>query len=324
MMSGWSGHAGARSPGEIRTPPERVDQIGRTTLVPVTVVRGGSRGPGVQRASRGQPPPSAAPVTRAERPAAVEHRQWADFVDLGGVRRRIARRVAGLPCTDAVDFGTGNGLFALAVAREAPRVRVLGIDVVDEYLADATARAHRVGLYDRCAFVRRDALQNWPGEPRFDLGTTFLTLCDLLKFRPLDEVLQALAAPIVDGGWLLMCEAYPELATSPRERLGFRVNAALGYTYVPMQALVEGLRGLGFEVMDPAPFDTHRPALAPADVPGYLADEAHYCKLDASPVPDVGGIRQRFHAEIQRLDGIEIDCRIVAVLAKKLSAEKHG
>lgn len=66
-----------------------------------------------------------------------------------------------------VDFGTGSGCLLLALLREWPGARGLGVDVSDAALAVAADNARRLGLDGRARFQ----VSEWDGrvEGRFDL-----------------------------------------------------------------------------------------------------------------------------------------------------------
>ena len=66
------------------------------------------------------------------------------------------------------DIGTGSGAVALALLAAEPRARAVASDVSDAALASAAANAERLGLSERIAFERADALASTI-RGRFDL-----------------------------------------------------------------------------------------------------------------------------------------------------------
>jgi ubiquinone/menaquinone biosynthesis C-methylase UbiE len=71
--------------------------------------------------------------------------------------RDLAQRLAA-PGAVALDVGKGVGEFAVALALAAPSLRVVGIDVLDDVLAEAPARVVDNGLADRIVLRRQDVV----------------------------------------------------------------------------------------------------------------------------------------------------------------------
>jgi release factor glutamine methyltransferase len=70
---------------------------------------------------------------------------------------------------DVLDFGTGTGCIALAIARECPTARVHALDRSAEALALAIRNACELELADRVAFYEGDGFGALSGGARFDL-----------------------------------------------------------------------------------------------------------------------------------------------------------
>jgi len=66
-----------------------------------------------------------------------------------------------------VDVGTGSGAIAVAIARHAPSVRVVAIDISPAALAVAKQNAGLHQVSDRIEFMEGDLLTSLPAEPRF-------------------------------------------------------------------------------------------------------------------------------------------------------------
>lgn len=79
----------------------------------------------------------------------------------------VALESCDLPTAAVLDLGTGSGAIALALAKERPQWRVLGVDVNDAAvaLAQFNARELRIG---NCEFAQSDWFENIP-QRRFDL-----------------------------------------------------------------------------------------------------------------------------------------------------------
>lgn len=69
----------------------------------------------------------------------------------------------------ALDFGTGSGCIAIALAAKCPSVRVVALDVSPEALSLAQQNAQRNGVDGRVDFRHGDGLAALKKEERFDL-----------------------------------------------------------------------------------------------------------------------------------------------------------
>ena len=86
-----------------------------------------------------------------------------------GGRRRGFRRWRKGNEGIALDFGTGSGCLAVALAAKCPSAQIYAIDVSAEALEVARQNAARHGLAERIEFRRGDGFQAVPPEIRFDL-----------------------------------------------------------------------------------------------------------------------------------------------------------
>jgi len=69
----------------------------------------------------------------------------------------------------ALDFGTGSGCLAIALAHECPAAQVCAVDISAEALALARQNAARHGVSERIRFLHGDSLGAAPEGARFDL-----------------------------------------------------------------------------------------------------------------------------------------------------------
>ena len=73
------------------------------------------------------------------------------------------------PHPSALDFGTGSGCLAIALAVNSPTARLVGLDVSSEALELARANAARHAVTDRIEFVYGDLFDSLPGDRKFEL-----------------------------------------------------------------------------------------------------------------------------------------------------------
>ncbi len=77
---------------------------------------------------------------------------------MGGFYRRVAREVAeACPAGRALDVGCGPGHLAVELARAAPNLSVVGVDILPEMVERANRRAERAGVAGRVRFEVGDA-----------------------------------------------------------------------------------------------------------------------------------------------------------------------
>jgi demethylmenaquinone methyltransferase/2-methoxy-6-polyprenyl-1,4-benzoquinol methylase len=160
----------------------------------------------------------------------------------GGWRRAAAREAALPPGGLALDLGTGTGDLALALARSAPGVRVVGVDYTWPMLRLAPAKAATSGLALRTAWAAADAGCLPFPDATFDSVASAFVLRNLADLRSAAAEMARVTRP---GGRVVALEIAPDSA--PMWRPVFRayfhhVVPALGrllggdrqaYTYLP-------------------------------------------------------------------------------------------
>jgi len=114
----------------------------------------------------------------------------------------VARRAADLvPTGEAIDLGCGPGLLAIQLARRAPRLRVTGVDLSDEMLAQAEGQALSTQLAERVVFRRGDVRQLPFAKGSVDLAVSTLSLHHWEQpVAVLDDIARVLAP---GGGFLI-------------------------------------------------------------------------------------------------------------------------
>jgi len=110
---------------------------------------------------------------------------------------------AGLETGDpiALDFGTGSGCIAIALAVNCPAARVLALDASAEALAVARRNAARNGATDRIEFLRSDGFAALPAGSTFDLiisNPPYVPSAEIATLQP--EVRDFDPRAALDGG----------------------------------------------------------------------------------------------------------------------------
>jgi ubiquinone/menaquinone biosynthesis C-methylase UbiE len=93
------------------------------------------------------------------------------------LRRYVAHRAGAMTSGgEAVDLGCGPGYLVVELARQSPDLRVVGVDLADEMLAEGRRNADRSGLGERVAFRHGDAAQIPYPDGSLDLVVSTLSL----------------------------------------------------------------------------------------------------------------------------------------------------
>jgi release factor glutamine methyltransferase len=118
-----------------------------------------------------------------------------------------------------LDFGTGSGCLAIAIAVNCPLAEVHALEVSTDALAVARANAARHEVSDRIIFYEGDGFAALPGEARFDLivsNPPYIPSAEIKNLQP--EVRDHDPRMALDGG-LDGMDFYRALAASAGERL---------------------------------------------------------------------------------------------------------
>lgn len=236
----------------------------------------------------------------------------AEFDDLNGVRDRIARGLSGASPRHILDVGTGGGGFAVALGSRFPSAKVLGVDHVREYLPAAANRA-RTARTANCTFQQVDILAPASQLGRFGAVATFLALCDLLRFAPLADVFSRLDEFVEQGGLLWLSEAFPELAVSRGEALGFELNRGLGYVYTTVAELVELAESKDFCLLNQTLHRMDRRPFSDLGLAAYINDEIAFCTLDGSKLPDADQLIKEFTRYNTAEEPLRVDVQVLTL-----------
>jgi release factor glutamine methyltransferase len=105
------------------------------------------------------------------------------------------------PPSTTLDFGTGSGCLAIALASRCATTEVYALDVSAEALALARQNAARHGVTERIQFLHGDGFAAVPGESRFDLiisNPPYIPSAEIASLQP--EVRDYDPSKALDGG----------------------------------------------------------------------------------------------------------------------------
>jgi len=101
----------------------------------------------------------------------------------------------------ALDFGTGSGCIAIALAAKCPTARIIGLETSTEALGVAQQNAARLGVAERIQFLRGDGLAALPPDAHFDLiisNPPYIPTAEIASLQP--EVRDYDPRAALDGG----------------------------------------------------------------------------------------------------------------------------
>lgn len=101
----------------------------------------------------------------------------------------------------ALDFGTGSGCIAIALAAKCPTARIVGLEASTEALGVAQQNAARLGVAERIQFLRVDGLADLPPDAHFDLvisNPPYIPTAEIASLQP--EVRDYDPRAALDGG----------------------------------------------------------------------------------------------------------------------------
>jgi release factor glutamine methyltransferase len=105
------------------------------------------------------------------------------------------------PPATALDFGTGSGCLAIALAVRSPIAQIYALDISPEALKTATRNADRLGVSERIHFVLGDGLAALPAQARVHLivaNPPYVPTAEIVTLQP--EVRDHDPHGALDGG----------------------------------------------------------------------------------------------------------------------------
>jgi len=140
-----------------------------------------------------------------------------------------------------LDVGCGAGRVCIAIAKDFPKARVVGLDPDAESIRQANAAAAAMGVADRVTFLAAKTGDLDPGEP-FDL----ITACDCIHdFAAPQRTLEEIHALLKPDGTMFIIE--PKAADRLEDNINSIATMFYGFSlfHCMTQSLANGGPGLG-------------------------------------------------------------------------------
>lgn len=111
----------------------------------------------------------------------VEYKDY--FVNLAGIRSKIAKILPVVSGSLILDLATGYGYFSLALSHQYPDISILGIDICGNDVKRARENIQKAGMHDKIKIKKMDATNLDLAESSFDAAVNFLGLEDIHMTR---------------------------------------------------------------------------------------------------------------------------------------------
>lgn len=177
---------------------------------------------------------------------------WGFLTGPRGETSNSEHRTPNIESRTVLDFGTGSGCIAIALAAKCPSARVTALDVSEEALAIARQNAEKNGLAEHIGFLQGDGFAALSKDARFDLiisNPPYIPSAEIATLQP--EVRDFDPRGALDGGAdglefyrLLAAQAAPFLKPGGRIMLEFGDGQAesIGKIFTGQKWIVESVK----------------------------------------------------------------------------------
>jgi ubiquinone/menaquinone biosynthesis C-methylase UbiE len=243
------------------------------------------------------------------------------FENLGGLRRRIVADLPLEPGMHILDLATGYGYFAMAVAKQVGRIKIVGIDLSRSDVCKAQRNSLTRGLTDRIKIVQMDATNMGFRDGYFDAVVNFLGLEDIHMTRDRAGVRQTfteVSEVLKPGGGFCFVAMPPEEMQGQAQKLETAVfSYTCGATWLSLGEYQKMLDAAGFELTRKESYVTGK-KLTPKQAGEYIG-------FACQNVPKIYGIRtpkfeivwKKFGQQIQA-SGLGYYSKVVLLCARKV------
>jgi ubiquinone/menaquinone biosynthesis C-methylase UbiE len=182
------------------------------------------------------------------------------FGTLNGLREQIASDLPLKSGTTILDLACGYGFFTVALARRHPHVSIVGIDLTETNVANATVRVARHQLSDRVRIVQMDSTQMAFADGSFDLVANFLGLEDVHMTRGktgVEQTFKEVSRVLTGGGDFCFAAMPSEEAETEAQRLEIEVfSYTCNCTWLSVAQYYEMLKRAGFSLIEKKAYRT--------------------------------------------------------------------
>lgn len=152
------------------------------------------------------------------------------WFELEGIRRKIAMSLGLKTRMKILDVGTGWGLFALEMAKQLKRGKIVGIDIVGEDIARARKLVREAELEEIISIEKMDATGLSYPSNKFDLATSFLGMRDIYMTRGkagVKKTVEGMIRVVKPNGKIALCITPPEDMDTEDQKMAVKLEGEI-------------------------------------------------------------------------------------------------
>jgi ubiquinone/menaquinone biosynthesis C-methylase UbiE len=184
------------------------------------------------------------------------------WFELQGMRKAVSKCLTLKIGMSILDVGTGWGLFAIDIAKQLKKGRIVGIDITSEAVNMARRLVRDAEVAGIVQILRIDATNLSFPDNHFHLATSFLGMRDIYMTRGEKGVRNAVAEMIrvtKPGGRVNLCITPPEDMETGDQRVAVQVEGKVfGAKSLPKKFYAEIFRDNNVVLKEPRAFYTNK------------------------------------------------------------------
>jgi len=149
---------------------------------------------------------------------------------LGGLRKQISESLSLTKGMKVLDVGTGYGLFAIEMAKQLKQGRIVGIDIVDDGVANARKLVKRAEVADIVSIVKMDAVKLSFIDSCFDMAASFLGMRDIHMTRGrkgVEKTVKEMIRVVKPRGKIVLCITPPEDMETEDQKIAVKLEGEI-------------------------------------------------------------------------------------------------
>jgi len=149
---------------------------------------------------------------------------------LEGLRKDISENLGLNVGMKILDVGTGYGFFAIEMAKQLKKGKIIGIDIIDNDVSRARKLVKDVAVADIVSIVKMDAVKlSFPGNC-FDLATSFLGMRDIYMTRGkrgVKKAVEEMIRIVKPDGKIVLCITPPEDMETEDQKIAVKLEGEI-------------------------------------------------------------------------------------------------
>lgn len=149
---------------------------------------------------------------------------------LEGIRKDISENLGLHAGMEVLDVGTGWGLFAIEMAKQLKKGKIIGIDIVDDGITNARKLVQKAEVAHVVSIAKMDAVKLGFPDNSFNLATCFLGMRDIYMTRGRKGVRKAVEEMIriiKPSATIILCITPPEDMVTEDQRIAVELEGEI-------------------------------------------------------------------------------------------------